>query len=51
MGTKQKMQENNRPKPEIVGKSLESAEIKVKAWIFGLDPSILGRIFKEINFF
>ena len=36
MGTKHKMQKNNRPKPEIVGKSLESAEILVRAWILSL---------------
>ena len=44
------MQEDNKPKPEIVRKSLENAEIVVRAWILGLDSSILWKIFKEIKF-
>ena len=48
MGTKQSIAENNKPKSEIVGKSPKSAEILVEASILGLDPSILGRILKEM---
>ena len=50
MGIKQKLRKWNRPKLENGRKSLENIEILVRAWILGLNPSILRRIFKEIKF-